>query len=155
MTGLAGFTGGLLGDVAITAVLYGSGGNALTTDSTAVFTGMSTGVAYAANVDAVAVVTSQQGVRTLWGSQLYGNGGNDSIALGQQVTSLTGTTLVAVLVTTLLAPSTDFRWCCYHYCNLRQLVFTRIPSSKVAAVTTQSSSKALLSPRSFGYHHPG
>ena len=93
MTGLAGFTGGLLGDVAITAVLYGSGGNALTTDSTAVFTGMSTGVAYAANVDAVAVVTSQQGVRTLWGSQLYGNGGNDSIALGQQVTSLTGTTI--------------------------------------------------------------
>ena len=54
--------------MSIAAVLYGSGGNALTTDSTAVFTGMSTGVAYAANVDAVAVVTSQQGVRTLWGS---------------------------------------------------------------------------------------
>ena len=55
----------LHGVARLSAVLYGSGGNSLTTDSTALFTGYTTGAAYNAGVDAVAVVTSQQAFRTL------------------------------------------------------------------------------------------
>ena len=93
-TGVSGSNFNYTGLGTLSAALYGSGGNVLTSDTkTGLFTAYTTGLDYNTGVDAIAVVTSQQAIRTLWQSQLYGNGGNDSIALGAQVTSLTGTTI--------------------------------------------------------------
>ena len=119
----------------------------LTSDTkTGLFTAYTTGLDYNTGVDAIAVVTSQQAIRTLWQSQLYGNGGNDSIALGAQVTSLTGTTIGGGAGNDVIDTFNQISaGAAITTANAWQLAFTRIPSSKAAAVMTPLLSKAFVS----------
>jgi len=82
-TNYSGTTGAVL-----TGELFGSAGTSLAVDTQILSGGLGT---YAAT--ATALVTSQQAARILWGSQIYGNAGNDTIAFGTQINNLTSSTI--------------------------------------------------------------
>jgi len=90
-TGVATLTfvsGGTTGAATLSARLNGSAGQVYTASySGTLASGGTTGVA------AVGVVTANGAVRTLFQSQIYGNAGNDTIALGDSFTTLTSTTI--------------------------------------------------------------
>jgi len=75
----------------VAAYLYGSAGVLLTTQTRNMSGTIASGTVVTAA--AIAVVTSQQAIRTLNSSLLYGNAGNDTIALGDELNALTSSTI--------------------------------------------------------------
>jgi len=84
MTGVAPASGTFTGDI-VTTQLFGSAGTVVASGSTAVTTGVN-------DVQVIAIVTSQQAIRTFNKSNLYGNAGNDTIAFGANLTTVTAST---------------------------------------------------------------
>ena len=83
------YTTGGVGTVALTGALYGSAGGLLAA-SGRIFTGDG---ATTGTIEVSAIVTSQQAARRLTLSQLYGNQGNDTIALGTELTEISAATI--------------------------------------------------------------